>query len=121
MNSLRASQKKAWFRHELFVLSPAIFATVLIFQQVFDLSSTLYLTSFPNGEEANPILAPIWNAPGGVLWLISAKFWMCVSIGLGIPLVAKEAPHMMWAPKILCFAYWMIVTWNGYLVLQTIT
>ncbi len=111
--------RRMWMRRKLFVLSPAIFTTILVLQQIFDLSSTLYLTSFPNGEEINPILAPLWSAPGGVAWLISAKLWMCVLIGLGVPHVIKEAPQMIWSLKILCFFYWLIVMWNGYLVAST--
>ena len=106
-------------RHKLFVLSPVWFAAVLIFQQTFDLCSTLYITSFPHGEEVNPILSPLWAAPGGVAWLISAKFWMCILLGLGVPHVVREAPHMVWALKLLCLFYWLVVFWNGYLVAST--
>ena len=108
-----------WLRRELFVLSPVLFAVIMIFQQIFDLCSTLYLTSLPGGEEVNPILAPLWNAPGGTAWLISAKFWMCVVIGLGVPHLAKNRPDMMWAPKLVCFLYWLVVAWNFLLVAST--
>lgn len=111
-----ATCKINWLRHELFVLSPVVFAAILILQQIFDASSTIYLTSFPVFQEANPILAPMWNAPGGVTWLISVKFWMCILIGLGVPYVAKEEPRMMWSLKFMCLFYWLVVFWNGYLI-----
>lgn len=108
-----------WLRHELFVLSPVAFAAILVFQQIFDVSSTIYLTSLPAFQEANPILAPLWNAPGGVAWLISAKFWMCVLLGLGTPYVVKKEPRMIWSLKTVCLFYWLVVFWNGYLVVST--
>lgn len=113
------SNRWMWLRHKLFVLSPVWFAAILIFQQLFDLATTLYLTSLPGGQETNPFLSPMWNAPGGVWWLVSAKFWACVIFALGVPYLAREAPSMMWAPKVICLMYWPLILWNGYLVVAT--
>lgn len=113
------SNRWMWLRHELFVLSTAWFVAILVFQQLFDLATTLHLTSLPGGQEANPILAPMWNAPGGVWWLVSAKFWACALAILGVPYLAKEAPQQMWAPKFICLMYWLLVFWNGFLVVST--
>lgn len=108
-----------WLWHELFVLSPRCFAGILVFQQLFDLATTLYLTSLPGGIESNPVLAPIWNAPGGIYWLISVKLWACILFGLGVTYIAEHAPEKMWAPKLICLMYWLVVCWNASLVVST--
>lgn len=109
-----------WLRRKLFVLSPAWFAAILVFQQLFDLVTTLYLTSLPGGQEANPLLAAMWDAPGGpILWMSLVKFWACVFAVLGVPYLAREAPGRMWAPKIICLMYWLLAGWNGFLVAST--
>ena len=110
-----------WLRHKLFVLSPVWFITILVFQQLFDLVSTIYLTSLPGVVEANPILAPLWDAPGGVWWLVSAKLSMCLLIILGVPYLVREYPQAMIAPKIICLMYWPLMFWNGYLVVSTMS
>jgi len=108
-----------WMRHKLFVLSVPCFISILVFQQLFDLATTLYLTSLPNGSEANPILAPVLAAPTGWLWLIALKLLFCLLIILMVPKVAKDHPHCMWGFKLVCFMYWLLVAWNGYLVVST--
>ncbi len=110
---------RMWLRHKLFVLSPMWFAAILVFQQLFDLVSTIYLTSLAGGVEANPILAPLWDAPGGVWWLVSAKLWMCLLIILGVPYLIRESPEIMWLPKLICLMYWPLIFWNAYLVVST--
>ncbi len=114
-------QRWVRLRHKLFVLSPVWFTTILVFQQLFDLVSTIYITSFPGGAEANPLLAPLWDAPGGVWWLVSAKLWMCLVIVLGVPYLMREYPKAMWAPKLICIMYWPLMFWNGYLVVSTMS
>ena len=103
-------------RNKLFVLSTPWFVAILVAQQVFDLLTTLYLTSLPGGQEANPILAPLWNAPGGILWLVLIKLAICVLIALGVPYVAKHYPEYMLGPKLVCCMYWLVVLWNSFLV-----
>lgn len=94
--------------------------SVLVFQQIFDLFSTLYLTSLPGGMELNPILRPLWDIEHGMLWLVAIKLFMCLLLILGVPYLAKEHPYMMWAPRVICAAYWLLVCWNGYLVCATL-
>lgn len=108
--------RRVWLRHKLFVLSTPWFVAIMVFQQIFDLLSTLYLTSLPGGVEANPILAPLWHVPGGILWLVAIKLAACLLIATGVPYVAKHYPEYMLGPKILCFLYWLVVIWNSLLV-----
>ena len=110
---------RMWLRHKLFVLNPMWFAAILVFQQLFDLTSTIYLTSLPGGVESNPILAPLWDAPGGVWWLVSAKLWMCLVLILGVPYLAREYPEIIWLPKLICLMYLPLMFWNGYLLVST--
>lgn len=112
--------RRMWLRRELFVLSPAWFAAIMVFQQVFDLLTTLYLTSLPGGQEANPILAPLWEVPGGMWWLVAIKFFACLLIVTGVPWLHKHHPDLMLAPKVACCFYWLLVAWNGYLVVCTL-
>lgn len=114
------SKGRLRLRNELFVLSTGWFVAILILQQIFDLATTLYITSYPGGYEANPILAPLWNAPGGILWLAILKAAICALIATGVPHLAKHYPEYMLGPKIVCFVYWLVVLWNGFLVVSTL-
>ena len=101
------------------VSNPRKLAAVLIFEQLFDLGATIYLTSLPGGKEINPLLIAMWNAPGGLWWLVFLKLSACVMFGLGVPYILKNRPSAVWAPTLIAVAYGALTLWSGYLICAT--
>jgi len=102
----------------LFNLSPVWFAVILVFQQLFDLVSTLYLTSTPHIIEINPLLTAMWEVSGGLWWLISAKFWLCIILILGIT-HWHEDKNVILGAKFTFVIYLFVMLWNSALVVST--
>lgn len=103
----------------LFIVNPIWFAVILIFQQLFDLGSTIYLTSTLNGIEANPLLAPMWDVTGGVWWLVSLKLWMCFALTTSFLAWYKTHPEVVVFAKATFVIYLLVMLWNGALVVST--
>jgi hypothetical protein len=97
-------------------LSTKQFVGVLVFQQLFDLVSTLYIVNVLGGEEANPILAPVLAAPYGWAWLALLKVTAATVLAILVPAAVKRKSPVLWTFKILCAAYWMLVLWHCYIL-----
>jgi len=97
-------------------LSPKQFVAVLVFQQLFDLVSTLYIIHFLGGQEANPLLAPVVDSPNGFMWLAVIKITAAGFLAVVASWAIRRKSPVLWTFKVLCAAYWMLILWHGYLI-----
>ncbi len=89
---------------------------IILFQQIFDVATTMYLLQFPGFYESNPVVAPIINAGAG--WLILIKIALVALISCIMYLALQVRSWTIWLFVMAIAGYFMLMGWQTCLLIH---